>query len=153
MARKKKEKVQPEQPEVVPVQRRISRTQLVLSVVATDNTFEPIFHARAETFDPSVSLIRNVNGEIGYRGRCIHCNSKLYVSLKGETDATVEHIEPKCNDGSVTDPTNLALACARCNNEKGIRHDRHAGEGGRADEVIAQLRTVRAKRWREPRAV
>ena len=55
-----------------------------------------------------------------------------------------------CNGGEATDPRNLALACKRCNNEKGIHHDKHAGKGGRADEVIATLLAKRLKRWKDP---
>ena len=84
-------------------------------------------------------------------GKCIHCNTKLFVTDHGNTDATVEHIQPLCDGGDPTDPRNLALACKRCNNEKGVRHDQHAGKGGRADEVIARLREKRAQRWQEPR--
>lgn len=107
---------------------------MVLEVVRTDNTFYVGFS------DPPV-----------YVGKCIHCNSHLYVTMQGNTDATLEHIQPLCNDGEATDPKNLALACKRCNNEKGVRHDQHAGKGGRADEVIAALMEKRMKRWKQPR--
>jgi len=80
-------------------------------------------------------------------GKCIHCNTKLYVTDLGATDATVEHIKPLCDDGAAIDPHNLALACVRCNNEKGVRHDQHAGKGRRADEVIAALLEKRMSRW------
>jgi len=84
----------------------------------------------------------------GWMGKCIHCNSKLFVTASGETDATVEHIKPLCDDGDSHDLRNLALACKRCNNEKGIRHDQHSGKNGRADEVIAALQEKRDLRWR-----
>lgn len=87
--------------------------------------------------------------EHGYVGRCIYCNTHLCVTVLGETDATLEHISPLCAGGSPDDPRNLALACKRCNNEKGTRHDRRAGRGGRADEVIAALRARRRGRWRD----
>jgi len=87
--------------------------------------------------------------QLGWQGRCIHCNTHIYVTMKGETGATIEHIKPLCDDGDSTDPRNLALACNRCNNDKGIRHDMHAGKGGRADEVIAQLQEKRVSRWRD----
>jgi len=70
--------------------------------------------------------------------------------MAGETGATLEHIQPLCDGGHSTEPENLALACARCNNEKGVRHDQHAGKGGRADEVIAALKEKRMQRWRDP---
>lgn len=84
-----------------------------------------------------------------WSGKCIHCNAKVFVDTDNSTSATIEHIKPLCDDGDPIDPRNLALACARCNNEKGVRHDKHAGEGGRADEVIAALQSKRAKRWRD----
>lgn len=65
------------------------------------------------------------------------------------TDATIEHIVPLCAGGSGTDLRNMALACKRCNNEKGVRHDPHAGKGGRADDVIVALTEKRMKRWRQ----
>lgn len=72
------------------------------------------------------------------------------MTLQGITDATVEHIKPLCDGGASRDLSNLALACKRCNNEKGIHHDQHAGKGGRADEVITALLAKRMLRWREP---
>lgn len=110
-----------------------NRAEVVLNVVKTDNTFY------VGLSHPPV-----------YVGRCIHCNSMLTVTMQGNTDATLEHIVPLCAGGDPVDPKNLALACSRCNNEKGIRHDKHAGEGGRADEVIAALLAKRLARWHEP---
>ena len=40
------------------------------------------------------------------------------------------------------------MACARCNREKGRRHDHKRGE--RLDHVVAMLQTRRRERWREP---
>lgn len=117
-----------------------SRSQLVLDIVATDNTFNRIAvhpEAKFTAIQP-------------WLGKCIHCNCKLLVSHVGETDATIEHVMPLCNDGEAQDVRNLALACKSCNNEKGIRHDKHVGKGGRADEVITALQGKRASRWREP---
>ena len=110
------------------------RAELVLEIVETDSTFDLI--------DPKGA------GHPHWVGRCIHCNTKLYVTDLGGTDATIEHINPLCNDGAARDPQNLALACARCNNEKGVRHDQHAGKGRRADEVIAALLEKRLSRCR-----
>lgn len=134
MSRKKRSKDRPEGTAHRP--RGASRAQVVLSIVATDMTFE--FH-RDNTLGWGIWV-----------GKCIHCNTKLGVSENGSTEATVEHVVPLCNDGAATDPRNLALACKRCNNEKGVRHDPHAGKGGRADEVITALQGKRLARWREP---
>lgn len=110
------------------------RADIILSIVATDNTF----HKDQEAgFFPM------------WVGRCLHCNAKVYVNEDGFTMATVEHIQPLCNGGHPSDPRNCALACPACNNEKGVRHDKHAGKGGRADEVIAALQEKRARRWRD----
>lgn len=122
-----------------------SRERAVLSIVATDNTFCPDWGSpRLETgeFQP--------RQQVGWVGRCIHCNTRVYVGVSGWTQATVEHINPLCAGGDNTDPRNLALACQRCNNEKGVRHDQHVGKGGRADEVIIALQGKRLARWREP---
>lgn len=121
-----------------------NRAEVVLSIVATDNTF--VVAKEQWRFGPPA----------GHRpcwvGRCIHCNTKIFVTPDGLTDGTIEHIKPLCVGGDPTDPRNLALACSRCNNRKGIEHDTHAGKGGRADEVIAALQAKRAERWREPGA-
>jgi 5-methylcytosine-specific restriction endonuclease McrA len=114
-----------------------SRAQVVLSIVLTDSTFE-------------AHRVGDNGWDVVWIGKCIHCGRKLDVSAQGGTDATVEHINPLCNGGEATDPRNLALACRGCNNEKGIRHDQHAGKGGRADEVITALQGRRLARWREP---
>lgn len=133
MARKKRDQGHPEGRRP----KGASRAQVVLSIVATDSTFE--FHNDI-----------NRPGWGMWLGKCIHCGRKLGVSEQGATAATVEHINPLCNGGESIDPRNLALACSGCNNEKGIRHDQHAGKGGRADEVITALQGKRLARWREP---
>jgi 5-methylcytosine-specific restriction endonuclease McrA len=116
-----------------------TRAEIVLSIVVTDNTFlrsKPRFYSEERPLD------------VVWVGRCIHCNTQLVVSIDGKTGATIEHIQPLCDGGHPTDPRNLALACARCNNEKGIRHDIHVGKGGRADEVVLALQEKRSARWR-----
>jgi len=112
-----------------------SREQMVLDIVRTDNTFfdsmgEP--HVYPQTWS----------------GKCIHCNTRLTVTATGQTEATIEHIMPLIAGGSGTDLHNLALACKRCNNMKGIHHDsRNLDE--RAQEVVGALLTKRQERWRE----
>lgn len=105
-------------------------------MVATDSTFS--LH---EDGTPGWSI---------WVGKCIHCGRKLGVSVSGSTDATLEHIVPLCAGGSPDDPHNLALACAGCNNRKGVEHDQHVGKGGRADEVVSALQGRRLARWRAP---
>ena len=85
-------------------------------------------------------------------GKCIHCNSKLVVSDSGRPlgEATLEHIWPQ-TQGGTNEVVNLALACARCNREKGRRHDPKGG--ARFEEVVALLRARRQERWRDPETV
>lgn len=121
--------------------RHVSREELVLTIVATDDTFE---RTVSQFFSEGRPL------DVTWVGRCIHCNTSLVVALDGETSATIEHIRPLCDDGHPTDPQNLALACSTCNNEKGIRHDRFVGRGGRADAIVTALLKRRMERWRAP---
>jgi 5-methylcytosine-specific restriction endonuclease McrA len=85
-------------------------------------------------------------------GKCIHCNRKLVVADDGRSlgEATLEHIIPQTRGGT-DDVHNLAVACARCNREKGKRHDHKRGE--RLADVIATLHARRAERWRDPETV
>ena len=108
------------------------RLQAIIEIVKTDNTFS--FNDKHQC----------------WVGRCIHCNSAVAVETNGETAATVEHIVPITAEGQVADVRNLALACSRCNQSKGIVHDPYVGRGGRADEVIESLKAKRAARWRDP---
>ena len=108
-----------------------ARSTLVLGIVATDRTF-----GRDARVD-------------GYVGKCIHCRTKLVVSSRGETAATLEHVLPQSHGGT-DDLRNLALACARCNHEKGLRHDVRRANDPIFVELLTRLREERAKRWREP---
>jgi len=111
------------------------RAHLILSVVATDATF----------------VRQDVRGSPAWVGRCIHCRAKLVVPLNGAAspDVTVEHIVPR-HHGGTNDPRNLALACARCNAEKGLRHDHRKASDPRRQEVEEALMRRREERWREP---
>lgn len=86
-----------------------------------------------------------------WRGKCIHCNAHLYVSLGGEpiSRATIEHILPRSHGGTDA-PENLALACARCNFQKGRRHDVRRKGDPRLMEIVEKLREKRRARWRDP---
>jgi len=50
--------------------------------------------------------------------------------------------------GGTNDVTNLAVACSRCNRQKGSRHDHTPS--AKLDQVVATLRTRRMDRWRDP---
>lgn len=108
---------------------------LVLGIVATDRTFSPVM----------------LDGARAWVGKCIHCSAKLVVRDDGQSKgvATIEHIWPQ-NLGGTNELRNLALACARCNREKGQRHDHKHAKDPRLLEIVEQLRTKRAERWREP---
>lgn len=82
-------------------------------------------------------------------GKCLHCNTRLVVASDGRAlgEATLEHVWPE-TQGGTNDLQNLAVACARCNREKGSRHDHKGGE--RLDEVVALLEARRMERWRDP---
>lgn len=109
------------------------RHLLLLAAAVTDNTFEKT----------------TLDGKTVWVGKCIHCNSKLVVDDHGRAmgEATLEHVWPE-TQGGTNDVQNLAVACARCNREKGSRHD-HKG-GPRLDEIVAVLKARRAERWRNP---
>ena len=110
-----------------------AKQRTFLAIIATDSTFE-----RATAGDRE-----------GWSGKCLHCNAKLLIGLDGEpiSRATIEHIEPK-NHGGTDDLENLGIACARCNSEKGVRHDHKKKSDARLQEIIAKLREKRMARWR-----
>jgi len=113
------------------------RQALLLAAAVTDATF-----ARATLDDQQVWI-----------GKCLHCNAKLVVRDDGLAmgAATLEHVWPTAQGGTNA-IANLAVACARCNREKGVRHD-HGKNPPRLDEVVAVLRERRRARWRDPDAV
>lgn len=111
------------------------RGQRVLAIIATDRTFTK----------------QRVRDELMWVGKCLHCNTTLCVALDGDTrgQATIEHILPRGHGGTDALP-NLALACARCNQQKGVRIDSRSPNDPRLTEVVEQLLTRRQKRWRAP---
>lgn len=111
----------------------MARHLLLLAAAVTDRTFERV----------------TIDGRIAWAGKCLHCNTKLLVADDGRSlgEATLEHIVPRVRGGTNEVP-NLAVACARCNREKGKRHDHKRGE--RLDHVVATLQARRRERWRDP---
>lgn len=108
---------------------------MLLWIAATDRTFD---------------LIQLCEGR-ALCGKCIHCGSRHTLLLDGTpvTDATIEHLVPRHHGG--TDALeNLAIACVRCNGEKGIRHDARPRLDARLQALIAQLQARRAERLRTP---
>lgn len=108
---------------------------LLLWIAATDITFD---------------LIKLRDGR-GLCGKCIHCGSRHTLLLDGTpvSDATIEHIVPR-HHGGTDELANLAIACVRCNGEKGIRHDARPRLDARLQALIAQLQMRRAERLRAP---
>ena len=103
----------------------------LLEVAATDRTFER----------------KELDGEPILEGKCIHCQRKLALRADGTplNGATLEHIVPKHHGG--TDALeNLAIACARCNSEKGLRHDHKRADDPKLQEIIARLQKRRRER-------
>jgi 5-methylcytosine-specific restriction endonuclease McrA len=98
--------------------------------------------------------------EDGWVTPCLHCRSTLAISAAGVPlgAATLEHIVPRgwfrrtvARDlvervGKQDDLRNLALACARCNHQKGKSHDAEGPTSARAREVISALLDARAAR-------
>jgi 5-methylcytosine-specific restriction endonuclease McrA len=111
-----------------------AKRRKVLSVVHTDSTFE----------------LAEQQGRRVWVGKCLHCRAKLWIAEGGEPlgKATIEHIVPRTHGGT-DEPRNLGLACKRCNNEKGVRHDHKRADDPRLLEIIARLQERRDRRWRE----
>ncbi len=96
--------------------------------------------------------------------RCLHCRARLQVRDDGEAmgHSTLEHVIPQAWFGEraaknlcsrvgddADDARNLALACTRCNHDKGKSHDARGPGDNRALEVISALLAKRTARWRE----
>jgi len=109
----------------------MSQNKNALAVVISDNTFEKVEY----------------RGNLIWQGKCIFCNKKLSVKLDGTLikPATIEHILPKAQGGTNSD-WNLAIACRRCNGEKGVRHDSKKNSK-RSKEVIDKLLRKRLARY------
>jgi 5-methylcytosine-specific restriction endonuclease McrA len=85
-------------------------------------------------------------------GPCIFCGGRLAFDPATGDGATLEHIRPR-SDGGTDDLANLALAHARCNNEKGRRTDskrRRQRDPERYERIVAQLLAQRAEHFRPP---
>jgi len=111
------------------------RRQLVLAIIATDSTWQKVSR----------------RGSTAWQGSCIHCRRRLLVDLTGEPigDATIEHILPRCHGGG-DELENVALACGRCNHQKGYRLDDRSADDPVLRRVIDTLRARRRQRWRPP---
>lgn len=113
----------------------VSRRRTILAIVASDSTFERV----------------TWQGREAWEGRCIHCRRRLLIGKDGEPigPATIEHIVPRGQGGS-DELDNLALACARCNHQKGYRLDDRRSDDPVLRRVVETLRERRRARWRDP---
>jgi 5-methylcytosine-specific restriction endonuclease McrA len=113
------------------------KQRVLLEVARSDSTF----------------VAKELDGEPVLEGKCIHCQKKLALLTDGTpiNGATLEHIVPK-NHGGTDDLENLAVACARCNSEKGLRHDHRRRDDPKLLEVIARLQARRRARMRSDEA-
>lgn len=111
------------------------KRRTILAIVATDATF-----ARGR-YGAGEALL----------GKCLHCGTTLVIGLDGEpvSRATIEHILPRSHGGT-DELENLGLACARCNHQKGMRHDSKRRGDPRLAEIVSKLLERRRARWREP---
>lgn len=110
------------------------KQRLLLEVAATDRTFER----------------KELGGAPVLEGKCIHCQKKLALAMDGAplNGATLEHIVPKTHGGT-DELGNLAIACARCNSEKGLRHDHKRPDDPKLRNVIEKLHARRRARMRK----
>jgi 5-methylcytosine-specific restriction endonuclease McrA len=96
--------------------------------------------------------------------RCLHCRTRLSARADGtpEGHASLEHVVPRAWFGKRAsadltrlvgddpdDPRNLALACTRCNHDKGKGPDARGPADARAREVVGRLLGTRLSRWRD----
>lgn len=117
-----------------PQRKALSRGRQILAIVRTDRTF-------------GLALWR---AEEVWLGRCLMCNAGVMASQRGTLleGATLEHILPRHHGGDDS-PGNLAIACRRCNNSKGVRIDSLRRDDPRRREVTLALLERRRQRWRE----
>lgn len=115
----------------------LPRTQLYLALVASDATFT------RSALGPAAG------GQTVWSGKCIHCRAALWVDARGNPGpgVTLEHIVPSGLGGTGA-CDNLALACARCNQQKGSRLDALGLDHPRLRAVIELLQARRRERWR-----
>lgn len=100
-----------------------------------------------------------------WQTRCLHCRAHLALGSTGEPlgATTLEHIVPRSWFGrrgaedltaaldGPADRRNLALACARCNQQKGRGPDAAGPADARAREIVGALLARRAGRLLEER--
>jgi hypothetical protein len=90
-----------------------------------------------------------------WRTRCLHCRSALYVSAEGVTSngATLEHIIPQSWFEKRAAADLIGDLTGRCNQGKGLNHDKAGPSNQRAREVVQSLFAKRQARYNAPDAV
>ena len=101
----------------------------------------------------------------GWSTRCLHCRTRLHVAEDGTPrgHASLEHVVPRAWFGKRAaaaltarvgddpdDARNLAVACARCNQDKGKGPDARGPADPRAYEVVAAILERRFSHWCDP---
>lgn len=103
-------------------------------------------------------------GDHGWMTRCLHCRSRIGITADGEPwpGTTLEHVVPRAwfgkpaaatlvaRVGAADDARNLALACARCNHQKGRGPDARGPADASARVIVERLLETRMLRWRAP---
>lgn len=99
----------------------------------------------------------------GWVTRCLHCRTRLHVDADGTPcgHASLEHVVPRAWFGKRAaaslvarvgddpdDARNLAVACARCNQDKGKGPDARGPVDARAFAIVSALVDRRMARWR-----
>lgn len=96
-----------------------------------------------------------------WRTRCLHCRAALHLAESGEPldGGSLEHVVPRswfekraaaeliAGLTGPNDPRNLALACRRCNHQKGSGPDAQGPTHPRAREIAETLRARRLERY------
>ncbi|AXK72501.1 HNH endonuclease [Lysobacter sp. TY2-98] len=105
-----------------------------------------------------------LDGEV-WSTRCLHCRTRLQVAVDGAAlgASSLEHVVPQAWFGkraaagltarvgnAPDDARNLAVACVRCNQDKGKGPDARGPADARAHDVVASLLDTRLARWRAP---
>lgn len=118
--------------------------------------------------DAQASLVETPADASHWETRCLHCRRRLQVRADGEPlgHASLEHVVPRAwfgkraaaalttrVDDDPDDARNLAVACARCNHDKGKGPDACGPADPRALEVVGALLESRLRRWRDPALV
>lgn len=123
---------------------------------------------RALHSDAQARCVGLTPGTPHWETHCLHCRRRLQVRTDGEPlgHASLEHVVPRAWFGkraaaAVTarvgdhpdDARNLALACARCNHDKGKGPDARGPGDPRALEIVEAPLSSRLGRWRIPALV